>query len=92
MSLLQGFYKPSSGVVLLDDVEYNTIDPGYIRANIGFVTQVGSLLSPRDPGYALDPGYGAGIWEYICNATSSCSINIVVVAAVVVVAKIIVDR
>lgn len=45
MSLLQGFYKPAKGALLIDGVDASTIEPSYLRSKIGFVTQEPQLFS-----------------------------------------------
>jgi len=45
MALLEQFYQPDSGEVVLDGVPVNLIEPRHFRANIGYVSQEPQLFS-----------------------------------------------
>ncbi|HIC44887.1 MAG TPA: type I secretion system permease/ATPase [Sulfurimonas sp.] len=42
--LLMGLYQPTSGSILIDDIDINQIDPANLRKNISYVPQEISLL------------------------------------------------
>lgn len=43
-SLLERFYDPSSGVIMLDGLDIRTLDPSWLRGQvIGFINQVNVL-------------------------------------------------
>ncbi len=45
-ALLERFYDPSSGVVMLDGLDIRTLDPSWLRGHvIGFISQVDIFLS-----------------------------------------------
>ncbi|KAJ3193024.1 GTPase-activating protein [Irineochytrium annulatum] len=44
LSLLGRFYEPTSGVILLDDVEISTLNVGWLRRQFGLVAQDSPLL------------------------------------------------
>jgi ATP-binding cassette subfamily C protein LapB len=39
LKLMSGLYKPSEGRVFLDDIDMTLISPGFLRENIGYLTQ-----------------------------------------------------
>lgn len=41
LSLLLRYFEPSSGRILLDGVDIRSLDPRWLKAQIGIVTQVG---------------------------------------------------
>lgn len=45
-ALLERFYDPSGGVVMLDGLDIRTLDPSWLRGHvIGFISQVHAVLS-----------------------------------------------
>eukprot|EP00040_Diaphanoeca_grandis_P031275 m.186775 g.186775 ORF g.186775 m.186775 type:complete len:1305 (-) comp32280_c0_seq1:186-4100(-) len=45
MALLEQFYRPDSGTILLDGVPIQNIEPSHFRSNIGYVAQEPQLFS-----------------------------------------------
>ena len=43
MSLMERFYEPLDGLVLLDDTDLSTYDPSWLHSQIAYASQVQGL-------------------------------------------------
>jgi subfamily B ATP-binding cassette protein HlyB/CyaB len=71
--LLQRLYVPTSGKVLIDDMDISTIDPNWLRRQIGIVMQDNLLLnkSIKDNIVLANPRATMKDIEYVCNLSGA---------------------
>ena len=49
LGLVERFYEPLDGLVLLDDTDLSTYEPGWLHGQIGYVSQEPGARLPSSP-------------------------------------------